>query len=36
MTDIARPTATVRSATEATRPGRFKEFWSYFSENRAP
>ncbi len=36
MTDIARPdtAATARLQAEAPRPGRLKEFWSYFSENR--
>lgn len=36
MTDIARGDAAsaARLPTEAPRPGRFKEFWRYFSENR--
>jgi dipeptide transport system permease protein len=35
MTDISRPDATaVRTVVEADRPGRFAEFWRYFSENR--
>ncbi|WP_181702382.1 ABC transporter permease subunit [Chthonobacter albigriseus] len=34
MTDIARPQAPAAGPKPVERPGRFQEFWRYFSENR--